>query len=64
MKLLKKSTQFNKMLYTMELSEEEKLLSEGELVNIFKTVVTDEYLGFGYTVTKFENQLTLKIYTD
>lgn len=48
----------------MELSEEEKLLSEGELVNIFKTVVTDEYLGFGYTVTKFENQLTLKIYTD
>ena len=64
MKLLKKSYQFNKAIYTMQLSEEEKLLSEGELVNIFKTVVTDEYMGFGYTVTKFENRVEFKIYTD
>jgi len=64
MKLLKKSTQFNKMIYTMQLDDGEKFMGENELVSRFKTIVTDEYFGFGYTVKKFEDQLEIKIYTD
>lgn len=64
MKLLNKSYKFNKAIYTMELNDGEKFLGETELIKRFKDTVPMVYMGFGYTVSKFENRLEIKVYTD
>lgn len=64
MKLLSKSTKFNKMVYTVSLDGDEKFLSENDIIKEFKKIVTDEYFGFGSRVDKFEDRAVITVYTD
>lgn len=62
-KILESKTQFNKMVYKVELEGEEKFWDEGQIKNEVSKL-KNEYTGFGWKVDKFENIATVTIYTD
>lgn len=63
MKILESKTQFNKMVYKVELEGDEKYWDEGQIKNEVAKL-KNEYTGFGWRVDKFENTATVTIYTD
>lgn len=63
MKILESKTQFNKMVYKVELEGEEKFWDQYQIKSELSKM-KNEYTGFGWNVSKFENIATITVYTD
>lgn len=63
MKILESKTQFNKMVYMVELEGDEKFWNEAQIKNELSKL-KNEYTGFGWNVKKFENIAEVVVYTD
>ncbi len=63
MKILESKTQFNKMVYKVELEGEEKYWDDSQIKNEVAKM-KNEYTGFGWKVNKFQNTAEVVIYTD
>jgi len=59
MKILESKTLFNKMYYKVELEGEEKFWTDNKIA-----LMVEDWIGFGYKVTRFENIAEVTVYTD